>query len=565
MSAASSDVGRSEVTTANSQPATVQWHNMVPGAIFDRLALMPNPVAPATMAYRMSISPAMLSARIVSLCLGALVVALGCAEPTDSKPQAAPVLTLRASASTTDTIEAGPVLLTAQVHDPSGRPIGDARVSFSVARVAYVPFMYVAPATSPFWRGLVVGATTDASGTASAVLWHGLPTGTGWVRVDVRLRPPFTEIDVIDSIEVITLPGNPVELRILPGDTAVYEGSSATIIPRMVDRGFNPRSETGSLTVLTSGISNTGTTVTATAGPSRQMLRATYGTHVDTGYISIVPRGEIAVRLLRQENLERTFAFAHLQLDGSRFTPFVSREPPTYFGSGIASMGLHWEPDRESLAFHHGQPATRLFRTSRAGVVTPLLPTAVSAVNVAPQASADSQWIYFNVVHDAPRDESYVFRASSAGSVVEQISRPGPQGTTDLNPSPSPDGRYVVYATNRAPSISFYALRLEIIELATGAVTSLSVDGRVPRWSPDGQWIVFGRNEELWVIRPDGTGPRRISAAGHRYEPQASWSPDSRWLVAENVGRYLELIEVASGLTLRLGYSELFAGPTWRP
>jgi TolB protein len=50
-----------------------------------------------------------------------------------------------------------------------------------------------------------------------------------------------------------------------------------------------------------------------------------------------------------------------------------------------------------------------------------------------------------------------------------------------------------------------------------------------PSWSPDGQWILFmgGKypDTQLYVVRPDGSGIRRISRGTRTYEDPA-WTPD---------------------------------------
>jgi Tol biopolymer transport system component len=45
-----------------------------------------------------------------------------------------------------------------------------------------------------------------------------------------------------------------------------------------------------------------------------------------------------------------------------------------------------------------------------------------------------------------------------------------------------------------------------------------------PLPSPDGRLILFARSSELWVMRPDGSGQRRL--VSHGAEP--AWKPDSR-------------------------------------
>jgi dipeptidyl aminopeptidase/acylaminoacyl peptidase len=73
--------------------------------------------------------------------------------------------------------------------------------------------------------------------------------------------------------------------------------------------------------------------------------------------------------------------------------------------------------------------------------------------------------------------------------------------------------------------------------LSTGEVYVVSVAGGAPRGlgpgadpavSPDGRLIAYVRNGRIWLIRPDGSEQRQLTATGG-FRPV--WSPDGRRLV----------------------------------
>ncbi|CAG0932333.1 Dipeptidyl-peptidase 5 [Thermoflexales bacterium] len=50
----------------------------------------------------------------------------------------------------------------------------------------------------------------------------------------------------------------------------------------------------------------------------------------------------------------------------------------------------------------------------------------------------------------------------------------------------------------------------------------------LPAWSPDGTWIAFHRQCNLWIVQPDGTEAQPLSAGV--CATGIAWSPDSRWI-----------------------------------
>jgi dipeptidyl aminopeptidase/acylaminoacyl peptidase len=82
--------------------------------------------------------------------------------------------------------------------------------------------------------------------------------------------------------------------------------------------------------------------------------------------------------------------------------------------------------------------------------------------------------------------------------------------------------------------VAFYSFQnpqghVYIAGTAGGGLRQLTGDAaldRVPRWSPDGNWIAFFSNRAgeytMWKIRPDGRELQQMANAG----TYAAWSPD---------------------------------------
>jgi len=99
-------------------------------------------------------------------------------------------------------------------------------------------------------------------------------------------------------------------------------------------------------------------------------------------------------------------------------------------------------------------------------------------------------------------------------------------------PSMAPDGVRVVYRSFAANGGG----GLKIVNIETKAVTTLTRGyDNFPLWSPRGDLIMFSRltggNYEIWTIRPDGTGERKVTSGRGSTDAHQGWSPDGEHIV----------------------------------
>jgi TolB protein len=97
-------------------------------------------------------------------------------------------------------------------------------------------------------------------------------------------------------------------------------------------------------------------------------------------------------------------------------------------------------------------------------------------------------------------------------------------------PSLAPDGRRFVYRTFGPDGEG-----LRIMNVETKAITTLTSGyDNFPLWSPRGELIMFSRLEkgdyEIYTIKPDGTGVRRLTSAPGN-DAHQGWSPDGGQIV----------------------------------
>lgn len=139
----------------------------------------------------------------------------------------------------------------------------------------------------------------------------------------------------------------------------------------------------------------------------------------------------------------------------------------------------------------------------------------------------------------SPDGESIVFKlwtVYSDRNVIMTIDRNGGDlgnipHAEGWDPTWSPDGKYVLFASDMDGSIQLYTIRADGKQLKK--ISNLpAIRGRSD-WSPDGQYIVTYSGEpwhrEVYIMNADGTNARVLSPAGGNSQGP-SFSPDGKWV-----------------------------------
>jgi Tol biopolymer transport system component len=121
---------------------------------------------------------------------------------------------------------------------------------------------------------------------------------------------------------------------------------------------------------------------------------------------------------------------------------------------------------------------------------------------------------------------SHVFVMQADGTGTRRITS---GEDNDSHPSWSPGGADLAFS--RGSPADLY-----VVSERTGRVRRIGSDGadeRYPAWSPDGRWIAYTRrtpgtsSQEIWLIRPDGTGKHQLTRL-QAVSVSPAWSPDGK-------------------------------------
>ena len=173
------------------------------------------------------------------------------------------------------------------------------------------------------------------------------------------------------------------------------------------------------------------------------------------------------------------------------------------------------------------------------------------------------------------------FAAGAKTSALFLISPDGKSGRRVLIGTPSewpaypawsPDGKRLIFLRGKPCQTGFCKSHLSILTLETGKAVDIphtAGASYAASWSPDGRTIVFGKSPSytLWLIRPDGSGARRLVTGGVAFP---DWSPDGRRIAFTRITKTgksdIYLIRPdGTGLARANKTPGDYAAPVWSP
>jgi hypothetical protein len=462
-----------------------------------------------------------------------------------------PGLTLIAGYNLTDTISAQPAkALVVEVRDTRGTivPRGTIVRFSGVGTSFFDAEMLVGTLTSNSYSLFVTGET-DGAGRAAVMVQMGIKGGPARIAVSVP------SLGLQDTARYVVLPGQPSAIHLLPGDTAIYAGSSYAIRGGVVDRWNNVRTDPVVYTA-TSGASVTSSGAVTASTIGRYTVTGTAGGLSAVIHLSIVPQGTL-VGLTHRDNV---FHIVTFNLDGSGF-----HDVGTAADGGIGPRP-RWVPGTNTIIYTDHIAGFEQLRTvdpnGNVSVFFPRPPQTMTH-NADASPSAAAPVLYFSAYDSRCSYPGYcMFRSGIDGTNPELLDLATTFEKT-WHPAASPDGSKAAYVTGDQPTD-----QIKVFDYATRTASAWTVTGDYPTWSPDGTQIAYAdlSGGRLHLMNADGTNQRvSIAANGSYSDAPPAWSPDSKWVIAENLGAgSLDLIEVATGKVLPISNPAGYFGVSWK-
>jgi len=265
--------------------------------------------------------------------------------------------------------------------------------------------------------------------------------------------------------------------------------------------------------------------------------------------------------------------------DGQLWSVNVAAAPGSAEKKSLTTQGdavqPHWSPRGLRIAYWAVFQGQRdIWTIASNGEGRPVVVTSDPHLDWNPVWSPDGKYLYFSSDRGGSMNLWRVAIEETTGKV---------QGRPEPVTTPSPYSGYISFArdgrmayvqqvaTSNIHKVAFDPVK----ETALGQLIPITQGSRQvgsPTLSPDERWLAFsssGKQEDLFLIRPDGTGLRQLTDDIHR-DRMPRWSPDGKQIAffSNRGGRY-EIWTIqpdGSGLRQLTSTSDRGAhGPVWSP
>lgn len=212
---------------------------------------------------------------------------------------------------------------------------------------------------------------------------------------------------------------------------------------------------------------------------------------------------------------------AHIYLDGRKLTSGRWRDYHPVWSPDGGRILFVSDRDRDEELYVIRRDGSSLQRLTRNRVA-----------DTTPAWSPDGRWIAFARGRAGAR-QLYVMPAS--GGPARLVVRSRGRGVESWSPSWAPDSRRIVFVSNRD---GFFNVELYLVGVDGRGLRRLTRrlgDDTMPDWSPDGRRIAFvsngDRNGELYVMDADGANVRRLTRTPSVWEQLPRFSDDGERLL----------------------------------